>query len=104
MDPQEKMQQLLAQLWEQHRQAIEERLDLIVSASDAIANGTISPAQREEAESAAHKLAGVLGTFGRSEGTDRARQIENWFADKENLATHASEIRQALTGLRQSIL
>ena len=38
--------------------------------------GSLTAEQREQASSAAHKLAGVLGTFGLDEGTNLAREAE----------------------------
>lgn len=103
MNPHEKMQQMLAELWQQHRDAIQQRVAIITQAAEALSSGSISDEQREEAQSAAHKLAGVLGTFGRSQGTSLARAIENWLANKENLASHLPEIKQALTSLQSEI-
>ena len=103
MEPQDKMKQMLAQLWEQHRSAIEGRVDVIQSACDAIERGTLTVEQRELAHSAAHKLAGVLGTFGRSEGTDLARIFETWFADTHELASHSAELQSTLTALKAKI-
>lgn len=97
------MQQMLAELWQQHRAAIHERVAIISKATEALSLGSISDAQLEEAQSAAHKLAGVLGTFGRSNGTGLARAIENWLADKENLAAHLPGIKQALTSLQSEV-
>src|SRR5689334_3574082 len=104
MDPQQKLQSMLAELWNQHRSAIEERVELLSRACDTLRQEKLDAASREEAQSAAHKLAGVLGTFGRSEGTDLARRIEILLADPESLQLHHAEIESALNALRKSIL
>jgi HPt (histidine-containing phosphotransfer) domain-containing protein len=104
MDPQQKLQSMLVELWNQHRSAIEERVELLSRACDALREGTLDSVSREEAQSAAHKLAGVLGTFGRSEGTDLARRIEILLADPGSLHLHHAEIETALNALRKSIL
>ena len=103
MDAPQKFQEMLAALWEQHRPAIEERVNILAQACEALCCGQLTPENREEAMSAAHKLAGVLGTFGRTEGTDLARKIENWLADAETLPTRCNELMAALLSLKRSI-
>ncbi len=66
----------LDQLWVKFQPQIEERLAVLEAASRALAEGALSDAQRSDAASAAHKLAGVLGTFGLAEGTELARRAE----------------------------
>ncbi|MGA7258829.1 MAG: hypothetical protein WBX09_19430, partial [Terracidiphilus sp.] len=56
---------LLDQLWLKFRPQIEERVAVLEQAAAALAQGNLSPALCAEAQSAAHKLAGSLGTFGR---------------------------------------
>lgn len=63
-------------LWAQFLPQIEERVTTLEQAAKAIAEGTLAPAQREEAVAAAHKLAGTLGTFGLDDGTELAREAE----------------------------
>ena len=103
MDDPQKLQEMLAALWEQHRPAIEERINILARACEALRCAQLTPEIREDALSAAHKLAGVLGTFGRSEGTDLARRIENWLADPETLPSRSGEFADALFSLRNSI-
>ncbi|HEV2280703.1 MAG TPA: Hpt domain-containing protein [Acidobacteriaceae bacterium] len=91
----------LDRLWERHLPEIEERLAAIESAAAATAAGTLSPGQRQAAHSAAHNLAGVLGTFGLAEGTGPAREIEHLYAaetapareDGPRLASIAATLR-----------
>jgi HPt (histidine-containing phosphotransfer) domain-containing protein len=63
-------------LWTQFSPQIEERVSLLESAALAFAEGSLTSAQCEEASSAAHNLAGVLGTFGLDRGTELAREAE----------------------------
>jgi HPt (histidine-containing phosphotransfer) domain-containing protein len=63
-------------LWAQFLPQIEERVVTLESAAAALVAGSLTPAQCEEAASAAHKLAGVLGTFGLDQGTELAREAE----------------------------
>jgi HPt (histidine-containing phosphotransfer) domain-containing protein len=66
---------LLAQMWERFRPLAHERLALLDEATAAAEAGTLTPELRERGASAAHKLAGSLGSFGR-EGSDEAKRAE----------------------------
>jgi len=75
-------------LWQEHRSAFVERVDLIESARQTLEKGSpLTFAERAEAASAAHKLAGVLGIFDLKEGTEAARTIEQLLSADE---THAA--------------
>jgi HPt (histidine-containing phosphotransfer) domain-containing protein len=67
-------------MWLQFRPQMEDRLTTLEAAAAAFAANNLSPAQCSAAASAAHKLAGVLGTFGLSRGTDLAREIEQHYS------------------------
>lgn len=66
----------LDRLWRQFLPQIEERVAALEAAGQALAERKLSDEQREAAASAAHKLAGVLGTFGLTKGTVLAREAE----------------------------
>jgi HPt (histidine-containing phosphotransfer) domain-containing protein len=71
-----KLHDLLATLWARSRETIGDRLDVLRSTHLALrANATDKRARRAGAD-AAHKLAGILGTFGLPEGTNLARKAE----------------------------
>jgi HPt (histidine-containing phosphotransfer) domain-containing protein len=78
-----------------------ERLTALDTAAQAFAENRLSAKQQEEANSAAHKLAGVLGTFGLTRGTVLARELEIMYSREEGpdpavasrLAEIASELR-----------
>jgi HPt (histidine-containing phosphotransfer) domain-containing protein len=63
-------------LWVKFLPQIEQRVGTLEAAAACLAAGTLSGAQREAASAEAHKLAGVLGTFGLQEGTVLAREAE----------------------------
>jgi HPt (histidine-containing phosphotransfer) domain-containing protein len=89
---------MLDQLWLKFRPQIEERVVVLEQAAAALAQGNLSPVLRAEAHSAAHKLAGSLGTFGLIPAGELARQAEsicqsNPAADS---ATYLLEIAAAL--------
>lgn len=64
------------QLWVRFLPDIEARVAILEQAAAAYAEGVLTPGHCEQASAAAHKLAGVLGTFGLSEGTTLAREAE----------------------------
>lgn len=98
----EAISEAMDRLWKRFLPEIEERVALLESASVAITRRELTEERRETARAAAHKLAGVLGTFGLTRGTVLARQLEMVFSRKlsgaAQTATHqlpevAAEIR-----------
>jgi HPt (histidine-containing phosphotransfer) domain-containing protein len=72
------MAQMLAMLWQKNRPTVAERVLLLRESHTQLATtGALTPQHRTDAASAAHKLAGVLGTFGFPQGTEAARKIEH---------------------------
>jgi HPt (histidine-containing phosphotransfer) domain-containing protein len=92
----------LARLWIKFQPEIEKRMALIETAVSALDSQTLTPQEREEAHAAAHKLAGILGTFGLHRGTDLARQAELLLvpsvtqAQSPELAACVDELRQLI--------
>jgi HPt (histidine-containing phosphotransfer) domain-containing protein len=70
------MEALLQTLWKQNYGILQERLRLIRNAYDELAAGSLDSQTRSEGEAAAHKLAGILGTFGLPQGSALASKIE----------------------------
>jgi HPt (histidine-containing phosphotransfer) domain-containing protein len=70
------LNEALDRLWKQFLPQIEERTAALESAAAALTADRLSPDQREAAHAAAHKLAGILGTFGLTRGTILAREAE----------------------------
>jgi HPt (histidine-containing phosphotransfer) domain-containing protein len=66
----------LDRLWDQFLPQIEERVAAMESANATLVAGKLHDDQRAAANAAAHKLAGVLGTFGLTKGTILAREAE----------------------------
>lgn len=96
----------LDRIWQRHLPEIEERLVAIESAAAATAAGTLTAEQRLAAQAAAHKLAGVLGSFGLEEGTAPARETELHYAAErvagpEN-GSHLAGMAAALRALVES--
>lgn len=70
-------------LWRRFLPEIAARVAVLESAVAALAEGDLKEEQREVAHAAAHKLAGVLGTFGLARGTSLARDLEIVFTEQD---------------------
>lgn len=66
----------LDRLWKQFLPQIEERVATLESAAGELGGQGLSTERLVAANDAAHKLAGVLGTFGLPGGTTLAREAE----------------------------
>jgi HPt (histidine-containing phosphotransfer) domain-containing protein len=80
----------LDQLWAKFLPQIVERVAILDSAAAALADGLLSPAQCALASAAAHKLAGVLGTFGLAPATDLAREAEIFYSGNPQTGRQAA--------------
>jgi HPt (histidine-containing phosphotransfer) domain-containing protein len=104
------LSQAIDSLWERFLPDIRERVAVLEAAAEAVAERKLSGKQREAAQAAAHKLAGVLGTFGLTRGTVLARELELTFARESspnpdasaNLAEIAAELRSMVEGRKPS--
>jgi chemotaxis protein histidine kinase CheA len=89
----------LDRLWHRFLPELRERVAIVESAVHSLASAALTPAQQEDAHAAAHKLAGVLGTFNLERGTDLARELELAFdsapdpASAPRLAQSTAELR-----------
>jgi HPt (histidine-containing phosphotransfer) domain-containing protein len=79
--PQQKLHAMLAGIWEKSKQTIAERIGILQQAQILAASDSLDEAARLRAVDAAHKLAGVLGTFGLPRGTELAREVEETFGN-----------------------
>ena len=80
-------------LWEKYLPQIEERVATLQRAADSLASGDLPPGEQKKAASDAHKLAGVLGTFGLNHGTELAREAETLYQgseDEDAASNHAA--------------
>jgi HPt (histidine-containing phosphotransfer) domain-containing protein len=66
----------LALLWQRFLPEMLARVSILEEAAKACASGTLIEAQIEAAHSAAHKLAGSLGSFNITRGSVLARELE----------------------------
>ncbi len=89
--PEQAIAGALDRLWKQFLPDIEQRVARLDAANEALAAGKLSDDQRVAANSAAHKLAGTLGTFGLTKGTILAREAELLYSGGE---TDPAALRQ----------
>jgi HPt (histidine-containing phosphotransfer) domain-containing protein len=104
MPNQSALAEALSRLWVQFLPQIEERVSTLEGAAAALAEGSLTSEQCEEASSAAHKLAGVLGTFGLDRGTELAREAEVLYASVPSATTTPNERSIALAAQLRAIL
>ena len=75
----QKLQSMISALWDRSRHTVVERAALLRKAGDLLAHNRLDHTTQMHAVDSAHKLAGVLGTFGLPRGTDLAREAEVLF-------------------------
>ena len=90
--PQPQIAEALKLLWLKFLPQMQERVAILEEACEALQAGALSDEQRTAAGAAAHKLAGVLGTFGLTEGTNLAREAEQIFTS-DGVLDHAAAAR-----------
>jgi HPt (histidine-containing phosphotransfer) domain-containing protein len=103
-DAQAALAAALDRMWLVHLPELQERVDILEASAQAFAAGRLSVDRQQAAQAAAHKLAGVLGTFGLTRGTVLARELEIMYSRQddpesgsaERLATIAAELRSLI--------
>jgi HPt (histidine-containing phosphotransfer) domain-containing protein len=75
----QKLQTMLSALWDRSRHTVAERAALLQIAGNLLVDNRLDEATQLSAVDSAHKLAGVLGTFGLPRGTELAREAEVLF-------------------------
>jgi HPt (histidine-containing phosphotransfer) domain-containing protein len=102
----EALSQVMDGLWTRFLPDIRARVSVLESAAQVAGEGKLPAKQREAAQSAAHKLAGVLGTFGLTRGTVLARELESTFGRESSrgrkTATKLAEIAAELRSMVES--
>jgi HPt (histidine-containing phosphotransfer) domain-containing protein len=103
-DAQTALAAALDRMWAQFLPQIQERIEVLEKSAQSFADGRLTIEQHEIASAAAHKLAGVLGTFGLTRGTVLARELEIMYSREngpdpelaERLAATAVELRSMI--------
>jgi len=94
----------LDQLWAKFFPQIVERIALLESAAAALGAGFHSPAQCALASAAAHKLAGVLGTFGLAQATNLAREAEIFYSGEPQTSLQAAARLRSIAAQLRSLV
>jgi HPt (histidine-containing phosphotransfer) domain-containing protein len=87
---------MISALWERSRHTVVERAALLRTAGEMLIDNRLDQATQRSAVDSAHKLAGVLGTFGLPRGTDLAREAEELFGQSMPPGKPAIERLQVL--------
>jgi HPt (histidine-containing phosphotransfer) domain-containing protein len=104
----EALSQALDRLWVRFLPEIMERVAIIEATAAAMAAAKSSQSERENAEAAAHKLAGILGTFNLMRGTALARDLEGSFkaeddrVNGEYIASLVARLRELIQSRKSS--
>jgi HPt (histidine-containing phosphotransfer) domain-containing protein len=70
-------EQVAAEVWARGRPLVDERLEVIVGATEALAEGSLDEDERGRAWIAAQMLAGSLGSFGFTGPSTLAAELED---------------------------
>jgi diguanylate cyclase (GGDEF)-like protein len=91
-------------IWQQVKETLLERVAQIQQAAIAAQEGNLTDALKDQAEKAAHKLAGSLGMFGSDHGSQIAQQLEQLFALKTRLrSSQIKKLAQLAQALQQAL-
>jgi HPt (histidine-containing phosphotransfer) domain-containing protein len=93
---------MLDGLWARFLPELRERVAILESAAQSLAAGTLTTEQQQNAQAAAHKFAGVLGTFNLDRGTEVARELELGYESIPD-SSAAPRLAQLSTDLRTLI-
>ena len=88
--PQPEIAEALKLLWLKFLPQMQERVAVLEEANSALQSSSLSDEQRAAAGAAAHKLAGSLGTFGLTEGTNLAREAEQIYTSDRDFDSSAA--------------
>lgn len=96
--------QRILKLWERYKPLCMERLSVIEEARTAASSTALDDKVRGKAESAAHKLAGVLGSIGLPEGSKIASEMEALLQPGDTLAPgQLSRLSELVANLRSQL-
>jgi HPt (histidine-containing phosphotransfer) domain-containing protein len=97
-------------MWARHRTQILDRVTVLEAAASAVTANHLNAADRDAAHAAAHKLAGTLGMFNLTRGTELARELEQMYSldsappttSGQRLASMAAELRTMIENRKSS--
>lgn len=103
-NPQQQTLTALAGVWNRFREKISQQVGVLEQATTAVLQNTLGQELRTQAEHEAHTLAGSLGTFGFSKGSQLARKIEHLLADEKPCGLkEGKNLRNLVVSLRHEI-
>jgi HPt (histidine-containing phosphotransfer) domain-containing protein len=98
------LSEALNRLWRQFLPQMLERVTVLDCAVGPLAVGALTVQQLDDVNAAAHKLAGILGSFGLPEGTALAREAESILAGSvEPNPVAAARVARIVADLRKMI-
>jgi DNA-binding response OmpR family regulator/HPt (histidine-containing phosphotransfer) domain-containing protein len=107
IEPSQHQQQTLTALtrvWERFKSRISDQVGVLEQAAAAISKNTLTSELRAKAEQEAHTLAGSLGTFGFSKGSQLAKKIEHLLPSGLSAGTKEDKhFHKLVAALRQEI-
>ena len=103
--PQSPLADAMNRLWAKFLPQMEERVATLQDAAARLASGnTLTEDEQHQAAADAHKLAGVLGTFGLKDGTELAREAEVLYGGNHEETTAAAERLSAIAAQLQAMV
>jgi CheY-like chemotaxis protein len=91
----------MSAIWARNMDAQEQRVAVQEQAIVALLAGTLDVTAREMAAQAAHKLAGTLGSFGLTDGTSLATDLETTWSTEAVAPSDAPRLAQVICKLRR---
>lgn len=101
-DPDDALQSLLAELASSARAANLARCDVVADGLQAVAGERLDEAMRAAAAAAAHQIVGSAGTFGFTDASRRAGELERYF-ERGGGAEGLADARRELDELRRDL-
>lgn len=98
----DRINEVLADTWRDSQETLLERVGSLDVAVAGLKVGELDPRVAETAQTDVHKLAGVLGMFGLSRGSELARTAEQRL-DEGAIPSDAAELGEIATELRAMI-
>lgn len=90
--------------WKQYQDTMQSRIDSLETAAVALSQGVLSQELHQNSRSNAHKLVGALGSFGFSEGSRLARELEQLLQRSASLDSEETwRVLALVQQLRQSL-
>lgn len=93
----------IGKVWERFKDRIAARVTAIEQANQALESGELPQELHATAKQEAHKLAGSLGTFGLTEGSVIARQVEQLLQSPTLDASQSGDLTALVQALRSQI-